>query len=86
MPETPPQTPQLQFDWQDWLPFVEGSDLTNDQKREMIETLWSIVLAFVDLGWNVGTQTQENGGQPIDLSAALAAAVIHSNQPTKEAV
>lgn len=82
MSTTPPHTtkPTLQFDWQDWLPGVEGSDLTDAQKREMIEALWSIVIAFVDLGWEVGNAPTETGGQTIDLCAALRAAVVHSKE------
>lgn len=81
---TPPQTshlepnPSLQFDWEEWLPMVACSDLTDDQKKEMIETLWSIVLAFVDLGWEIVTDPQETGGQVLDLRAALEAAVLNS--------
>ena len=54
-PPAPPQTvpPVLRFDWRDWLPFFESEDVPEDQKRVLIETLWSIIIAFVDLGWQV---------------------------------
>jgi len=83
-PTTPDTSPTLQFDWQEWLPFVEDSDLTDDQKREMIETLWSIVIAFVDLGWDVIDAPEETGGQSLDLKAALEAAVLNSKKQEKE--
>lgn len=90
MPATPPTTskgkPTLQLIWQDWIPFVEDSDLTDDQKREMIETLWSIVMAFVDLDWEVSADRQETSGQILDLKAALEAAVLNSQQQTEEVV
>ena len=90
MPAPPPSTqdikPTLQFDWQEWLPYVEDSDLTDDQKREMIETLWSIAIAFVDLGWDVADAPQETSGQILDLKAALEAAVLNSNEQEREAL
>lgn len=33
--------------------FLEGADLTEDEKREIIEALWSIIVSFVDLGFGV---------------------------------
>jgi len=75
-PGTPP--PQVQFDWQDWLPAIEDSDLSLDQKRQMIETLCTIVVAFVDLGWEVSESSQESCGQTLDLRAALSAALLQS--------
>lgn len=81
----PPNTkPTLQFDWEEWLPYVEESDLTDAQKREMIETLWSIVIGFVDLGWCVCSAPKESSGQIPDLRAALAAAVVHSKDTQTE--
>ena len=75
----------LIFDWQDWLPYVAEADLPDDQKREMIETLWQIVVAFVDLGFDLNphqqAQTdhgQESCGQTLDLKMLLEAAVLKS--------
>ncbi len=89
MPKPPPpnQTaPSLHLDWKDWLPYIDRSDLTDDQKREMIETLWSIVMAFIDLGWDVTGAPKETSGQVIDLRAALTAAVLNSEEQEKEEV
>lgn len=83
----PPNTkPTLHFDWKEWLPFVEDSDLTDDQKRKMIEALWSIIIAFVDLGWDISDAAQETGGQSLDLRAALEAAVLNSKEQEREAL
>ncbi len=75
---------KVQFDWRDWLPYVAASGASEDQKRELIETLWAIVLTFVDQGWEVGSATpvasdtahKESCGQDLDLTAALASAVL----------
>ena len=32
---------------------VEGFGLTDDQERELLETIWSIMVSFVDLGFRV---------------------------------
>ena len=34
---TPP--PAIHFDWQDWLPFFEDTNIPENQKQELIETL-----------------------------------------------
>lgn len=67
----------LVFDWQDWLPYFEDADIPDDQKREMIETLWQIVVAFVDLGFDLNPQ-QQSCGQTLDLKAVLQEAVLKS--------
>lgn len=76
--ETPPSYPALQMNWQDFLPLMEDDDIPEDQKRAFIEALWSIVIAFVDLGWNVAP-AKEICGQNFDLTAALRAAMLNSN-------
>ena len=40
----------LSIDWDLFGSYLDDSDLTDDQKREFIESLWSIVVGFVDLG------------------------------------
>ena len=70
-------TPSVYFNWQDWLPYLEGYDIPKDQQREFIEALWLIVLSFIDLGLPV-TGTKQICGQQIDLKAALENAVLSS--------
>lgn len=67
----------VHFDWTDWLPYFEAEDLSEAQKRELIETLWALVLGFVDLGFTVGS-IPETSGQTRDLKRALEAAVLRS--------
>jgi hypothetical protein len=76
-------TSQVAFDWQDWLPHIVDSDIPDDQKQAFIEALWSIVLAFVDLGFDVKSP-QETCGESIDLKAALAAAMLNSSKLEEE--
>ncbi|MEM8786876.1 MAG: hypothetical protein AAGE76_01290 [Pseudomonadota bacterium] len=74
--------PKVAFDWQEFLPHLAESDLSEDQKRAFIETMWQIVLAFVDLGFEVGTP-QESCGEAIDLNAALQRAIVSSDHQEK---
>ncbi|MEL6468055.1 MAG: hypothetical protein AAFQ58_24090 [Pseudomonadota bacterium] len=87
MTAAPPQDteapPTLTCDWQDWLSYLEEVDATDAEKRQLIETLWAIVVAFVDLGWDVEA-TSETCGQTLDLKAALTAAVLHSTHTKQE--
>jgi len=43
----------LSIDWDLYGEYLADSDLSDDQKLEFIETLWNIVVAFVDLGFGV---------------------------------
>lgn len=60
----------LRFNWTDWLPYLEDQDIPEEQKRALIETLWSIVVAFVDLGWQLNPKP-EICGEALDLKAIL---------------
>lgn len=64
--------PSLRFDWTDWLPYLEDQDVPEEQKRLLIEALWGIVVAFVDLGWQIKPEP-ENSGNTFDLKAILSA-------------
>ena len=33
--------------------YLEDSDLTDDQKHAFLETLWSVIVTFVDLGFGI---------------------------------
>ncbi|MDX8349447.1 hypothetical protein SLH49_15785 [Cognatiyoonia sp. IB215446] len=58
-PETAP--PTLTIDWDAYLPFFEDEDISEEEKRELIEALWSIVVSFVDLGFGVHSVQQACG-------------------------
>ena len=55
-PKKPPIT--LIVDWEFYFSELEKSDLTDDEKREFIGTLWYIVCAFVDLGFGIESTQQ----------------------------
>jgi hypothetical protein len=48
-----PTKAALTFDPQEYLHFLADCDWTEEQKREFIETLWQIIVSFVDLGFDL---------------------------------
>ncbi|MGH1398388.1 MAG: hypothetical protein ACRBCT_04160 [Alphaproteobacteria bacterium] len=60
MPQNPPQTPQnniqhraLTLDVDVYQHMLNAPDLSEDQKRQMIEVLWLLVVSFVDLEFEI---------------------------------
>ncbi len=64
-PETAP--PSLTIDWDAYLPLFEDETISDDDKRELIDALWSIVVSFVDLGFGVHP-VQQACGKDISLA------------------
>ena len=48
-------SPRLTVDWEQYAEYLAESDLSEEEKREFIQTLWYIVVSFVDLGFGVST-------------------------------
>lgn len=46
-----PSVPKL--DISKYQPYIDDFDLTKEQQQELLETLWSIMSAFVDIGFGV---------------------------------
>lgn len=71
----------IQIDYERYAACLDDSDLDDDQKREFIDTLWSIITAFVDLGFGVHpVQHVDGDSAEAELSSAMAA-VINSDWP-----
>lgn len=45
--------PALQLDVEYYQAFLDDADIPDEQKKELIETLWNIVVTFVDLGFGI---------------------------------
>jgi hypothetical protein len=70
--------------WEEWLPYFEDIEASEAEKKELIETLWTIILAFVDLGWNAESRCG-NEQQSADVPALLAASMLYSEGiPTQQ--
>lgn len=46
-----PSGPTLTFNVAEYLSYLEGSELTDAQKRELLEAVWHIVVSFVEFGF-----------------------------------
>ena len=73
--------PTLTIDWDRYGAYLEDSDLSDDQKREFLQTLWDIVVGFVDLGFNLNSQA-EVCGEIADLPGILTVSYTHLTLPT----
>lgn len=60
--------PTLSIDWEVYAAMLEESDLPLDQQKELIETLWSIVVMFVDMGFDLNPVMQICGESDDPLS------------------
>lgn len=69
--------PALFIDWDLYGQYLEDSDMSDDQKREFLETLWSIMVSFVDLGFGLHP-TQQACEQKIDFSQPQESDVLGS--------
>jgi len=82
--------PALSIDWDLYLEYLKDSDLSEQQKREFIETLLAIVISAVDLGFGVHPVQQAAGNiceQQAEIAkfiAAQSASVLTSSKNSKK--
>ena len=57
--------PVITVDYEKYAQFLKHPDLSEDQKREFIQTLWNIIVEFVSMGFGVHPlqQAQDACGQ-----------------------
>jgi len=70
--------PALTFDWREFEEDLAGSNLSEDQMREMLEALWYITVAFVDLGFGTTAVQQallagQSDSAPLNADASSKA-------------
>jgi hypothetical protein len=83
-PETPATTrPALKLDVERYEKMLKNCDLTEEQRQDFLETIWSIIVGFVDLGFDIHPLQQaasEGCGQDLDLSSFMADNVVSSQK------
>lgn len=62
--------PTLECDFEAYAHYLEDSDLTENEKRQILEALWNIAVAFVDIGFGVHPGQQVCGKLEDNLSKA----------------
>lgn len=63
--------PPLNFDFEAYTHHLDELDLTEDQKRDLLEALFQIVRSFVDLGFNMHPVQQACGQNTLIASKPL---------------
>lgn len=67
--------PALELDIERYRADLAGFDLTPDQQRELLETLWSIMRSFVELGFTVDVCGQVFGDEAASAPGAVESAI-----------
>lgn len=62
----------LTLDVEYYQSFIDDVDISDEQKQELIETLWNIVVQFVDLGFGIHPLQQAKLGDDHRTEQALA--------------
>lgn len=78
----PPSPRVLSVDWDQYKAMLKDSDLTDAQKQEFVETLWSIIVTFVDLGFGLHpVQSVHSDGQIGSKALEAAIADVVNSDP-----
>ncbi len=75
--------PALKLDVERYEKMLNDCDLTEEQRQEFLETIWTIIVGFVDLGYDIHPLQQassEECGQDLDLTSFMAENVISSKK------
>lgn len=85
----PTQCPALEIDYDLYLGEIEDWDMTEPQKRELIRTLFGVLISFAELGFGIHaaqnlpakskTKTGDNTPATLKFSSMLAGKMLHSD-------
>jgi hypothetical protein len=86
-PIVPARRPVVTLDVALYESYLADSGMTEDQKREFLELLWSIIVGFVDLGFAIDPVQQavgaDCGGQNSETSGSGDADLLLSDDQSK---
>jgi len=82
----------LTFDAQTYCEYLSGFDLSEAEQAQILEALWAIMVAFVDLGFQIHP-VQHAAGRPDDMatefvvpdSGPMVSSIEHLNTTIKKA-
>lgn len=82
-PHLAPARPTLAVDVERYQEYLDGADLTDAQKQEFLQALWSIIVSFVELGFGVHPLQEVCGKTPKITGQGAKAAfdAVSSEQP-----
>ncbi|MBK9584602.1 MAG: hypothetical protein IPO55_01610 [Alphaproteobacteria bacterium] len=84
-PHTETTRPAIAFDVERYERYLEDQGLSEDQKRAMLEALWSIIVSFVDLGFGIHPAQSacgQNGEEDSQYSRGVRDAVYSNGSGT----
>lgn len=75
--------PYLTVDVERYQAYLDGTEMTNAQKEEFLQSMWQIIVSFVELGFDVHPLQEVCGkeGQNTTQSAVGAFDAVQSGQP-----
>ncbi|KCZ89726.1 hypothetical protein [Hyphomonas jannaschiana] len=76
-----PYTPTLELNFEAYAPFLESADISEEDKHQLIEMLWSIVVSFVQLGYGLTPVQQVLDARPSASSACGQLPKNHDQSP-----
>lgn len=76
--------PTLTIDVDLYQHYLDNSDLTDEQKKELLETLWNIICEFVQMGFHVHPVQQAVQQQSSGKEGIVALTPTHSDSPALE--
>ena len=77
---TPRSQPSLTIDWQLYAVYLEESDASDVEKQALIESLFSIILCFLDLGFRLNPLQHGANGDGDALPQIIAETVRESDR------
>lgn len=78
--------PYLKVDVERYQAYLDGTDMTNAQKEEFLQSMWQIIVSFVELGFGVHPLQEVCGkdDQCTAQSPVGACDELHLDQPKDE--
>ncbi|PHS22813.1 MAG: hypothetical protein COA84_12100 [Robiginitomaculum sp.] len=67
--KNPNASPVLELDIEKYLGDIDEFDMTEEQKIELLQTLWDIMGQFVAMGFDIETPDKNCGQERLDSSA-----------------
>lgn len=61
----------VQFNPADYMQYLDGMDITDEQAEEMLRTLWDMMVQFVDFGFNLNTDADSTFNEMVHSAIHL---------------
>jgi len=61
----------VQFDPAEYMQYLEGMDVTDEQATEILRTLWDMMVQFVDFGFNLNTDADSAFNETVQSAIHL---------------